>query len=419
MSVGRKLLFSIGALGLLLVLAVGAFIGAAVYFRMEAAAQAGQEHWAETQAVEYAEQGKAWEALVTVHRVPDQIRGLQTGAVWRVLRILVRDGHDEVVLRYQETHRFDPKNPQKDGIARKLDVKLATIQAELGLMEDAAGTINRMKRPREQIEAMVGIASLLAIRGEYHEATILARLIPSRHGRVNALQAVSRILSHRGDGTLAYRLVEEALVNAQRISRDRARDYAIRDLAKILAEFGDHKEAIELVSTIGVGEIANNALGDIADIVARAGDFTSARDIAVQITDSDERVFALRRIMYTQLGQGNAAGAIRTATRIPVGSTREEAIFHAGFDHHHDFQFDSWNPAIAGTILKLADMMTGTGQNYPDLLRYCLLGDALAAGDILFASRAWLSIADDSYRPEIQKIANSLLRGRRFCRSIA
>lgn len=416
MNIRRKILLSLAGLAMLLVLAVGAFAGAAVYFRMEREAWGNREHWAETRAVSYAEQGNAWEALVTVHRVPRRMRDLQTGAVWRVLRILVRDGYEEVVLRYQQNHRFDKKNPQKEGIAREVDVKLAVAQAELGRTDDANETIRRMEKRRDRLKAMRDIALLLAIMGEREKALSMARRIPSPYSRARALSSIALLLAGDDEPALARALADEALANALRIGKDNLREDAVRWSAETFATLGYHDEAIALAETLKEEWLQEVTLEYIVQSLAEAGKIARAREIALLIGEGSEREYALRNIIHSQLALGDAAGAMQTAGLMPAELERAEMIFSATLGHRIDFQFSDWNFAIANTLLELADMMART--KYPDLLRYCLLGDSLAAGNIVYASRAGLNIEDKSFRPTFLEMAEHLLYGRRFCRAI-
>lgn len=416
MTVRRKILLSLASLALLLVLAVGVFSGAAVYFRMERDRARHYVPWEETQAIAFAEQGRPFEALVAAHRVSTWNRA-QGRAVWRVVRILVRGGHDEAVLRYQETHRFSRNSPPGRNTTSGLDVKLAIIQAELGRMDDANETIRGMERPHDQAKTMTAIARMLAVKGERERAFSMARSTPTPGGRVDTLNAIALVLADRGEATFARELADEALANARRIVKDRDRDYAIRDMTKLFAELGDHEKATELAMVIGEEEIRTTGLWYIASALTRAGRIALARNIVTRIPVHDERSFAVRSIMYIQLENGDAAGAIRTAALLPAGLKREEAIWHATFGHRLDFQFADWDPAIASTLLELADIMART--TFPDTIRYCLLGDALAAGDVVFASRAWLNIENESFRPTVLEMAEHLLYGRRFCRSVS
>lgn len=410
----RNILLAMSALCLLLVLAIGAFAGAAVYFRMEREGRAHYVSWQETQAIAFAEQGRPFEALVTVHRVSNWNRA-RSRSVRRVLPILVRGGHDEAVLRYQETHRYIRNPPPGLNMTSGLDVKLAIVQAELGRMDAAAETVRRLTRQRDRAAAMKAVALIQLARGERLEALAMARQIPSRRARAETLGSLALLLAEDADPATIRLIAEEALALARSVEE---RDEAVLRMARLYVELGYHREALALAAATAPSRGRGYALGDLAAILAEAGEIALARQTASLETGPEGVKQVLVAIMSVQIGRGDAAGAMVTFALLPAGVDPETAFRHATFEHRFNFQFRQWEPHIAATLLDFADMAAEAGVD-PVELRHCLLGDALAAGDVATAARAWVATGGDRHRPSIWEAAGLLLHGRRLCRSIS
>ena len=413
---GRKIVLALAALCLLLALGVGGFAGAVVYFRMERESRGPYVPWEETQAIAFAEQERPFEALVTIHRLSQVPVDYQRRAIRRILPILVRDAHDEAVLRYQETHRYVRNPPPGLNMTSGLDVELAIAQAKQGRMDAAAQTIRGMTRQRDRAAAMKAIALIHLARGERLEALAMARQIPSRDGRAEALGSLAVLMADDSDPATLRMIAEEALALAW--SLEESDRISLRMMARVFARLGYYREALDLVADIPPGEWKDYGLSDIAETLAEAGEIALARETAFLATDPENTVYALVGIVTVQIERHDAAGASRTFALLPAGVNRESAVGSATIGYHLDFQFGQWDPHIAATLLDFADLVAEAGDD-PFVLRHCLLGDALAAGDLAIAARAWAATEGDHYRPSFWKMGELLLHGRRLCRAMA
>ncbi len=178
-------------------------------------------------------------------------------------------------------------------------------------------------------------------------------------------------------------VAEEALALARSMEE---RDGPILRMARTYARLGYHREALDLAATVAPGKANSYALGNIAETLAEAGEIALARETASLGTGPAGVKQLLVRTLSVQIGRGDAAGAMRTFALLPASVDRESALRQATLGHHLDFQYRQWDSYIATALLDFADLVAEAGAD-PVTLRHCLLGDALAAGDLAIAAR--------------------------------
>jgi tetratricopeptide (TPR) repeat protein len=178
---------------------------------------------------------------------------------------------------------------------------IAEVLAEGGQWERAEELARTIPTFHIQAKALRGIAWAVARAGRWDEAEQLAGTIPDPTTRAQALLAIVRALAPT-EPDRAIRLVNRAEKLAHATTDSFDREWALRGIARAVAERGQWDRAEQLAGTIKNSYIQAHAFLAIARAVARTGQWDWAERLAGTITDPTTGAAALCAVAHALAG---------------------------------------------------------------------------------------------------------------------
>jgi hypothetical protein len=169
---------------------------------------------------------------------------------------------------------------------------------------------------------------------------------------------------------------------ADRIAEQSERDYVLGEIAELLAKAGDFRNALQTSAAIEKQEIREYEVQKVALLQAESGDFSGARESAARL--SGLKSYVLTEIAKVQAQKGDIQGALQAVKELGPDA-REEIIGIQAMD-----QADSGN--FSAAIATAAAL-----QNKDDVLWAIAMGQA-TLGQIPEALKTGLRIQDPDMR---------------------
>jgi tetratricopeptide (TPR) repeat protein len=174
-------------------------------------------------------------------------------------------------------------------------------------------------------------------RLSYWQSEMAVSLLSGLEGE-KAAEVALTVLGDKGLRELAGKWakagrIEEALKVAERIVYARERSWALKEIAKAMAEAGMteearrvFEEALKVAEWIGDAEVRSKALREIAEAMAKVGRFEETLKVAEGIEDARWRSEALSLIAEAMTEAGRFEEALEVAEWIEVAWWRSKAL---------------------------------------------------------------------------------------------
>lgn len=214
-----------------------------------------------------------------------------------------------------------PADPVDDGAE--------PIRAELIQAEQSAREISH---PYQQAKALIAVARRAEAAAEPEQAERSIGAITHPQLRAGGFAALAVTVAGNGDAARSRRLLGQAELAADSITKTPYREQAISEIARTCAQVGDLPRAEELARSITTEPLRATALADVASVISAAGAPDRAASIIHTIDQPRTRARALAETVRTCLDLGDPEQAEHLARLILEPRPQAEAL--AAIAHH-------------------------------------------------------------------------------------
>jgi hypothetical protein len=229
--------------------------------------------------------------------------------------------------------------------------KIAVTIAVAGDFDTSLSTVQQVHDKVEQAKALAEIAKSIAIVAKLHsdilfacfragEAGLLILLIATwyrevaqfifntafktalsindKRQQVRILWEIAKSIAIAGNTKAARSTLDTALEITQLIEyhQQHEREYELGEIAAVIAIAGDYPTALKMAEQINDERLNSLALVNIVKALARAGNFPLALNIAKQIRDGVEQARALGKVVKAMARAGDFATALKRLQQI-------------------------------------------------------------------------------------------------------
>jgi len=267
-------------------------------------------------------------ALVTIQKIPDlpekndSVTSKKNDAVWAVVRARAEKGDIEGARK--AFTKFRNPHPHKHDHALG---SIAAAQARNGDLSGALETIIPIKDKKNKASVLSRIVEGYALSGNLVEAEKMAFQIADDYFRDKGKALLASVYARRGKFPAALQLASTIQVLEHK-------DQALWDIALFQATARDFHGAEHTATQMQADKWARyNALIDIAEIHARAGHPTEARQLAINYAEDWEQAVGLQSIARVQFINGDKKEAQETLnlafrTARSAKGDRDYALLH-------------------------------------------------------------------------------------------